>query len=168
MRVLVSDTSVLIDLERGQLLAHAFQLPYEFVVPDLLYKRELQNSNGEQLQQLGLRISELDKNGLRKALEFRNQEPALSLPDSFALSLAHKHNWLLLTGDRALRKLAVQESVKCHGVLWVIDQMQQLGVVSSQVLQESLTRISHHPRCRLPRTEIKKRIEAYSTGVGAA
>jgi len=37
MRVLVSDTSVLIDLERGDLLESAFALPFEFAVPDLLY-----------------------------------------------------------------------------------------------------------------------------------
>ena len=32
--VLVSDTSVLIDLERGSFLQPAFRLPFEFVVPD--------------------------------------------------------------------------------------------------------------------------------------
>ena len=39
MKVLVSDTSVLIDLERGGLLEGVFELPYEFAVPDLLYGR---------------------------------------------------------------------------------------------------------------------------------
>jgi hypothetical protein len=41
MRVLVSDTSVLIDLERGSRLEVIFSLPYEFTVPDVLYRREL-------------------------------------------------------------------------------------------------------------------------------
>ena len=36
MKVLVSDTSVLIDLERGSLLEISFALPFEFAVPDLL------------------------------------------------------------------------------------------------------------------------------------
>lgn len=39
MRVLVSDTSVLIDLERGNFLDAIFALPYEFAVPDVLYRR---------------------------------------------------------------------------------------------------------------------------------
>ena len=43
MQVLVSDTSVLIDLERGSLLATCFRLAFRFVVPDLLYERELKN-----------------------------------------------------------------------------------------------------------------------------
>ena len=41
MPVLVSDTSVLIDLERSRLLEEMFLLPFEFAVPDLLYSREL-------------------------------------------------------------------------------------------------------------------------------
>ena len=35
MKVLVSDTSVLIDLDRGSLVEPTFRLPYEFTVPDV-------------------------------------------------------------------------------------------------------------------------------------
>jgi hypothetical protein len=41
MTVLVSDTSVLIDLERGNLLETTFNLPVTLAVPDLLYAQEL-------------------------------------------------------------------------------------------------------------------------------
>ena len=47
MIVLVSDTSVLIDLERGGFLEAIFSLPYEFAVPDVLYHRELEGAWGE-------------------------------------------------------------------------------------------------------------------------
>lgn len=40
--ILVSDTSVLIDLERGGLLEAVFALPHEFAVPDVLYDHEMQ------------------------------------------------------------------------------------------------------------------------------
>ncbi len=42
--VLVSDTSVLIDLHRGDLLEAALGLPHEFAVPDLLFDRELRGT----------------------------------------------------------------------------------------------------------------------------
>jgi hypothetical protein len=42
--ILVSDTSVLIDLERGGFLEVMFSLPYEFAVPDVLYHQEMQGS----------------------------------------------------------------------------------------------------------------------------
>lgn len=54
MAILVSDTSVLIDLERAGLLEAMFVLPFEFVVPDLLYERELAGEMGERLLGLGL------------------------------------------------------------------------------------------------------------------
>jgi hypothetical protein len=41
MPVLVSDTSVIIDLERGVLLEDLFRLPFGFAMPDLLFHREL-------------------------------------------------------------------------------------------------------------------------------
>jgi hypothetical protein len=35
----MSDTSVLIDIERGELMACAFKLSATFAVPDVLYER---------------------------------------------------------------------------------------------------------------------------------
>ena len=46
MNVLVSDTSVLIDLERGSLLETSFALTFRFAVPDLLYRQELAEHGG--------------------------------------------------------------------------------------------------------------------------
>lgn len=47
MPVLVSDTSVIIDLDRGALIEDLFRLPYEFAVPDLLFARELAGALGD-------------------------------------------------------------------------------------------------------------------------
>ena len=82
MHVLVSDTSVLVDLERGSLLEASFRLPFRFVVPDLLYERELKNYSGEELIRLGLVIEELDGDGVSLALAYRQQAPALLYVDS--------------------------------------------------------------------------------------
>ena len=60
MIILVSDTSVLIDLERGGLLEHAFSCGLTMVVPDLLYERELEPENGPLLRQLGLGVVALN------------------------------------------------------------------------------------------------------------
>ena len=118
MQVLVSDTSVLVDLERGSLLEASFRLPHRFAVPDLLYERELKDWGGEELIRLGLSVEELDGNEVERAITYQRREPALSLADCFALTLAKTRSWVLLSGDRALRQLAVDEAVECHGVLW--------------------------------------------------
>lgn len=162
LHVLVSDTSVLIDLERGSLLKPSFRLPYRFTVPDLLYRQELNRWGGEELIKLGLSVEELDGDGLSRALAYRRQVPALSLPDCFALALAQTRFWVLLSGDDALRRLAVEEAVECHGVLWLLDEMHRAGVASIRQLYDGLTAISEHPRCRLPRLEIRLRLADYA------
>ena len=162
MKVLVSDTSVLIDLERGALLEASFLLPFQLAVPDLLYERELKNHGGDDLLGHGLRIEELDSDGVVHALGYRRKQPSLSLPDSFALALAARKDWTLLTGDRTLRELANEEKVDCHGVLWLLDRMSEASVTSAAKMCAGLEAISAHPRCRLPKSEIRKRLDRYS------
>lgn len=163
--VLVSDTSILIDLERGDLLTETFALPFTFAVPDLLYKQELHDENGPELIKLGLEVAELDGAMVTQAQQYR-QTAKISLPDAFALSLAKSGGHILLTGDHNLRTLATQCTVPCHGLLWVLDQMNHAGTASSAALYAGLTAIAAHPRCRLPRQEIKHRCVAWAAKAG--
>jgi hypothetical protein len=115
--ILVSDTSVLIDLERSRLLEEMFLLPFEFAVPDLLYARELTGPLGKQLTALGLRVEVLTPAELTRATTVRRQNASLSIPDTFAFAIAESRQWTLLTGDRGLRELAQEEQIEMHGVL---------------------------------------------------
>ena len=107
MKVLVSDTLVLIDLDRGSLVEPTFRLPFEFTVPDLLYERELKDHGGPEFIRLGLRVAELGGDEVALALSYLRKRRSLSLPDSFALALAKTNSWMLLSGDRGMRELAV-------------------------------------------------------------
>ena len=104
--VVVSDTSVLVDLERGFLLAAAFDLRCGFGVPDLLYERELKSLGGEELRKRGLRVEALDSAGVTLAIGYTRSHDRLLLPDTFALALAKSNGWMLLTGDAGLRHVA--------------------------------------------------------------
>lgn len=103
MQVLVSDTSVLIDIERASLTARLFDLPYDFVVPDILYEAELLDWMGPDLIDLGLRVEELTPEETTRATELKRAKAMLSTPDVFAFCLAAERGWVLLTGDGALR-----------------------------------------------------------------
>lgn len=164
---MVADTSVLIDLERGSLLEQSFALPFRFKVPDLLYRNELLNRRegpefAERLVRLGLEVVELNGDEVSRAVQFGREYRCLSLPDSFALALAAGRKWTLLTGDAALRALGQCLRVTCHGVLWVLDRIHQEGVATLEELVSGLTRIRDHPRCRLPRDEIDRRLGLYA------
>jgi len=147
--ILVSDTSVLIDLDRAGLLEAVFALPHAFAVPDVLYDREMRDEWGDRLLALGLQVVEVSEGGVADALRYRQQRASLSVADSFALALAKEREWLLLTGDNQLRALAGDEDVECHGVLWLLDIMEETGMPGIQLLHDGLAALSAHPRCRV-------------------
>lgn len=159
--LLVSDTSVLVDLERGGILNALFQLPFDIGVPDVLYEEELRDWEGPNLVAAGLKVLVLDGDGVALAQRYRGHDPRLSLPDAFALALAKTENHILLAGDAGLRALAAIEEVEVHGVLWVLDRLEETGIVGSNDLLKALAGIVAHPRCRLPEAETKPRLERY-------
>lgn len=165
MPILVSDTSVLIDLERAGLLADMFLLPFEFAVPDLLYERELKGPIGDQLVALGLRVEILTPAELTRATTVGRQNVRLSAPDTFAFAIAQARQWTLLTGDGGLRELAIAESMAMHGVLWLFDQLADGNHVPFDRLHAGLSALSAHPRCRLPANEIEIRLVRFAPQV---
>jgi hypothetical protein len=159
--LLVSDTSVLIDLERGGLLEALFRLPFEVGVPDVMFEREIKTWTGPDLAAMGLKVLALKPDGVALAQDYRAREPRLSLPDALALALAKSCEHTLLAGDGSLRYLANAEGVVCHGVLWVLDQLEEHCILERAALLRALTLISTHPRCRLPRDEVRRRLASY-------
>jgi predicted nucleic acid-binding protein len=169
VRVLVSDASVLIELSRWSLLDVMFRLPYEFAVPDALYEDELIDLgryDRESLKAAGMRVESLDPNGLERALWYQQARPKLTLHDCFAITLAVTQGWSLLTGDRRMRALAEQEQVEVHGVLWLIDQFGEQGVVPRATLIDTLQAMRADPRSHLPLAEIDRRLRSLASGDG--
>ena len=158
--LLVSDTSVLVDLERGGILREFFDLPFDIGVPDVLFEDELEDWEGPDLVALGLKVLTLTSDGVSLAQTYQVAAPELSIPDSFALALAKMDDHILLAGDASLRNLAEDEHVVVHGVLWVFDQLEESGVAKEK-LHAALSAIASHPRCRLPNAEIQKRLNKY-------
>ena len=163
--VLIVDTSVLIDLDRGSLITEIFSLPFIFAVPDLLYSDELKSKFGNRLLELGLEVRCLSGKTLSVADQYHSTHPRMvSIVDCTALALASSEGLVLLTGDKDLRELAMQEKVDCHGVLWVFDQFYERKIISGDELIKRLTQITNHPRARLPKPDVQKRLHRYSSG----
>lgn len=160
MILLVADTSILIDLERGGLLEFAFGFGWTLLVPDLLYERELAAENGPYLRSLGLGVVELTPDEVTLAQQVRALRPALSLPDCFALSCAQRPDHALLSGDKTLRAEAISRNGTVYGLLWLLDRMEDGGLAKS-LLYEGLQKIAAHPRCRLPSNEVQTRLRRW-------
>ena len=167
MRVLVSDSSVLLELAKRGLLPAMFRLPFEFVVPDLLYQEELIDLgeySRDDLRILGLRVEELDPVGVTTALSYQARRRRLSLVDCFALALASRRGYRLLTGDKVMRSFAEAEAITVHGVLWLVDEMVAATVLPIATILAALTAMRDDPRCHLPAQELATRIGVLSRG----
>lgn len=164
MIILVADSSVLIDLERGNLLEAALGGPDNIAVPDFLYETELRDYNGPELIAQGLQIIHLDAVELAavQAL-YDDRRDRLSLPDCSAFVCSQRPDHYLLTGDRALREHAEAAGMDPHGVLWLLDQLHDSGSVAADVLHVGLTAMANHRRSRLPRHEVELRLRRWST-----
>ena len=104
MLLIISDASVLIDIEHGELTSAMFSLPWQFAVPDVLFAEELEERHGH-LKQFGLISKTIDSDLVNEAYNLRQKHVQTSVNDLLALTLAKHEKCRLLTGDKALRKV---------------------------------------------------------------
>ena len=165
MRILVSDSSILLEMAKRGLLEAMFRLPFEFAVPDVLFEEELIDLGAysrDDLRRYGLRVEDLDAIGLTTALSYQARRRRLSLVDCFALALSSIKGYALLTGDKTMRTLAETEAIEVHGVLWLMDAMVAAKVVPSASILAALIAMRDDPRCHLPAPELAIRIRQLS------
>lgn len=118
MRIVVSDSSCLIDLRKASLLDAFLQLPYEILIPDTLFDEELMQFTEAQKRTLlrgGLKVVKVPGEGVLRAREVAGALPQISIHDGFAFALAERNpGCILLTGDAALRELATKNRIAVH------------------------------------------------------
>ncbi|MFB2893437.1 hypothetical protein ACE1CI_11035 [Aerosakkonemataceae cyanobacterium BLCC-F50] len=166
MRILISDTSCLIDLRKASLLEAFVQLPYDLVIPDVLFEQELvQFSNTErELLEEKLRVLSLPGEAVIRVQSVNRDYPTLTLNDCFAFVLAEQTpDCILMTGDRNLRNLATSSGIEVHGVLWGIDEMYSARVATVNQLYSALLLFQADSTVRLPAYDLNRWIKRYQS-----
>lgn len=166
MIFLVNDANILIDLLKIDLLDSFFQLEHDFQVTDMAFA-EIQEENAADL-------STFLENGLltRQGFAFEEllqiqflevENPALSIADCSCLYLSKKVSATLLTGDAALRRIAEQNNIAVHGILWVLDEIVAGGLISEKEARDKLILLMGL-NLRLPANECRKRLKYWNKG----
>ena len=120
-QVLVSDANILIDMEEGELLTAFFALPFEFIIPDILFEEELVDEHPH-LPELGLKLEELSGELMAKVFELIAVHAKPSGNDMFAVCLAMELGCPLLTGDKTCEwQLSKRSLVK--GTIGMVEAM---------------------------------------------
>ncbi len=159
--VVVNDASCLIDLRKGGLLAVLCDLPYRLVVPLPVRRSEVLDFSGDQWRQLdddGLLTHDLTPEEVGRALALKARHPALSANDCFCYVTALVHSGILLTGDASLRKVATSSGMRVHGVLWIVDELDNAGTCPRSLLTLALKTWQSDDTVFLPEDEITKRL----------
>ena len=164
MRIIVSDSSCLIDLRKAALLTAFLQLPYEILIPDTLFEEELLRFTDEEKALLGsaLKIMDLPGDSVLRAQRVVRDLPHLSIHDGFAFALAEDNpGCILLTGDGALRDLAAKHNITVHGVLWVLDELQANSLAGPADILVALRLFADDVTVRLPKRVLIAYIKQY-------
>lgn len=158
--VLVTDTSLWIDLENGGILAAIFLLPYRFVVPDFAIP-ELVHPAWDTLHAMGLEALELSPAQVAELQQLRESHRNLSIIDLAAFLLARHLPAALLTGDGHLTKQARAHGLPVHGVLWLLDQMVDFQALAPGQAAAALS-LMLAQNARLPTAECISRLSKWS------
>lgn len=156
-KIVVNDTNIFIDLYEVGLLEELFSLPWEIHTTDFVML-ELQREG----QHESVARYKADKRLIVPVLEAKElleigdiflqnmNRTNLSFTDCSVWYYAKVNNYILLTGDRKLRTVSVFDGIEVHGVLYVIDSLVELDIISRQVAVEKL-QLLYRINPRLPK-----------------
>jgi len=129
-------------------------LPYQFLIPDILFYEELEESHPDLLEQ-GLTPLELSGESMIKAQELGSIYINPSRNDCIALAASIQEECTLLTGDKALRNAAKKEGVKIKGTIWIVEELINNGLINKQTAIRAFD-IMKEAGSRLPWDKVEK------------
>jgi predicted nucleic acid-binding protein len=161
-RIVINDTSCLIDLHKVGLIGLMLRLPYEFQVAMPVRAKEILTISAAEwavFSGAGLLVVELDGTAVAEAFRMRELHVALSAEDCFSLVLARNtRGALLLTSDGKLRTISQTYQVEVHGILWVLDELLRHGICDRPTARACLEAWRDDPLVWLPLAEITARL----------
>jgi len=159
-RIIVSDSSCLIDLHKTRLMEAFLGLPFEILMPDVMFETELLSITPTEKQHwldLGLKVENFPGEQVLEATAVRRQTPTLSDIDCFAYVLVrHREQAVLFTGDSRLRGYAETQGIEVHGLIWGLELMHQHQVCRTDALLLAVQELLQDPLARLPKAELER------------
>lgn len=164
MQFISSDTNIWIDFNVIGCIDVPFLLRenYAFLMSGETIDAELLFPSGfrERLLDCGLIRTELNEAEFILSLQYLEKYTRISQYDAYALAIAKNRKIMLLSGDKALKKAALAESVEVHGILWVIDQLEALGCIEADDYRGIIMMLLDHcgKDVFLPEKELRERL----------
>lgn len=168
MEYISSDTNVWIDYMAIDKLELPFRLPLIYLMNIDAIEDELLSPEGmrEKLLRLGLQPTELTEDEFYYGLKMAEANPKLSEYDCSALAIAKYRGLVLMTGDAALRKVALSEGISVMGTIGLLDKLYEDEKITSEEYRECLLLLIkvNGREVRLPYTELQNRLNRMDEG----
>lgn len=166
-RVVVNDTNVFIDLYSVGLMEEFFTLPWEIHTTELVMLELLREGQLETVSRYKadgrLHVPTLDAKAMEAVvgmqLQFINKTN-VSVTDCSVWYYAKQNGYVLLTGDRKLRKVSVLDGVEVHGILHVFDSLVDNGIITTVNAAKKLRQL-YSINSRLPQEAIDERLKKW-------
>lgn len=167
--IVVSDTNIFIDLVKLDLLGDLFALPWDVHTTDFVIS-ELTDPVQKAavtafIKRNKLTIGRLSSEEVGKIVQ-RSSETGgkISIADFSVCLYSKKNGYTLLTGDRNLRKIAINESIAVHGILYLFDELVSHSILPPKLAVETLKQLKVlNPR--LPLDEVDARIKNWESTI---
>lgn len=162
MIVAVNDTNILIDLYNIGLLELFFNSGLnlhttDFVI-DEIKNKEQKIMISSLVEKEKLFIKEFSIEEVIEISEFKSKQKSnISITDCSVWQYSKKNNYILLTGDRTLRRDAQKNGVIVRGILYVFDLLVENKKITKKIAADKL-RILIDSNVRLPIKECERRI----------
>lgn len=166
-KIVVNDTNVFIDLYSVGLLEEFFSLPWEVHTTELVMLELLREGQSETVKQYKddgrLHIPTLEGKDMVSIGQLKilhEGKTNVSIADSSVWYYAKQNNYILLTGDRKLRKVSVIDGVEVHGIIYVFDNLVDAGIITKADAAQKLKDL-HNINPRLPQDAIAERLKLW-------
>jgi len=163
MKLIVTDANVLIFLSRLDLMESFVSMDYEIHTTDYIIneyykgaKKEHNLKNLDKYMRSG-RIS-VHEYGYSEIYALYGLKKLLSISDCSIFKLAMDIRAMLLTGDKPLKQFSELSNIEVHGIIWLIDQMKDAGIIDHVEYREKLKELKGLSK-RLPSGEIDRRLK---------
>lgn len=162
--IVVSDTNVFIDLISIGLQEQFFQLPMEIHTTDMVVfevnRSDQSNIMKDLIKRCCIKVKTHSPEEMQPFFQLAHTKYNLSPADFSVLTYSKNNNYVLLTGDGNLRKVALSEGVEVHGTIYIISEMVEHHILSELQGAQKLE-ILLNSNQRLPKSIINRLIEKW-------
>lgn len=158
--IVVKDACILFDLIDLELLDHFFKMDFVVATTQAVID-EITNPHQSEIvtRHIELENISVDQFGNDVFIfSLLTEHKGLSLTDCSVIDLAHRMEGILLSSDKSVRKISKANSIDVRGIIWIIEQLVNSGIISANNGCDKLSKyIKINPRA--PKKEILQMIE---------